>query len=169
MLFALVAVSLSTSLGSITVEAHPGTRLLAQADVVVVEGERHSLVDLQHELDVELHKSSPFIVPGVLFGLAAVSAIIGTIFIFPIGLGWTALILIAGFYLAAIVLLCVAIGTVIGAGVVQANRNKRIKALREEIAALKNEQPMPESLPPPPPPGVQNLPVVTPRLVLAHF
>ncbi len=169
MLFTLVAVSLSASFGSISVESHPSTRLLAEADVPVAASSSAALADLERQLGVEMHRPSPFIAPGILFGAAALCAIVGTIFIFPIGLGWGALIFIAVFYVAAIVLLCVAIGVVIGAGVTQANRNKRIKELKEQIAQLKSIEQQREMLPPPPPPGVQNIPSVTPRLVLAHF
>jgi len=167
MLFALVAVSLSTSFGSITVEAHPSTRLLDVVEAQMPASSSPELADLERQLQVELHRSSPFIAPGILFGAAALCAIVGSIFILPIGLGYAALIFIGVFYLAAIVLLCVAIGVVIGAGVVQANRNKHIKELREDIARLKTQDQM--LPPPPPPPGVQNIPTVTPRLVLAHF
>lgn len=167
MLFALVAVSLSASFGSITPEAHPGARLLAQADVVMSPAAAATLADLEHQLDVELRKSSPFIGPGILFGAAAISAIVGTIFIF-VRIGWAALLVIVVAYLAAIVFAAVGIGTAIAAGVVQAFRNKRVKELREEIAALKSRE---QQLPPPPPPpqGVQNFPAVTPQLVLVEF
>lgn len=168
MLFALVAVSLSTSFGSITPEAHPSTRLLAQADLAVPPNTTVALAELEHQLDVELHKTSPFIVPGVLFGAAALSAIVGTIFVF-VPIGWSALLVISIAYLAAVVFVAVAIGTVIAAGVVQARRNQRVKELREEIARLKSLAPQRELVPPPPPPAVQNLPTVGPQVVLATF
>ncbi len=166
MLFALVAVSLSTSFGSITLEAHPGARLLDVIEAQVPMTNSAALADLEHQLQVELHRSSPFIAPGILFGAAGLCAILGTIFIF-VPMGWAVLLVVPVFYIAAIVFLCVAIGVVIGAAVTQSNRNKHIQELRDEIARLKAIEQMPP--PPPPPPGVQNIPTVTPRLVLAHF
>jgi len=127
-----------------------------------------ALADLEHQLHVELNRSSPFIVPGVLFGAAALCGIIGTIFFF-IPIGWATLLVIPVFYVAAVVFLCIAIGTVIGAAVTQSKRNKRIEELRDQIAQLKAQEQQQMPPPPPPPPGVQNIPTVTPRLVLAHF
>jgi len=61
MILAFVA---AVSLGSISVDAHPSTHLL---DAPVLS--KMPLADLETQLDLELHRESPFIAPGIALGV----------------------------------------------------------------------------------------------------
>ncbi len=164
MLFAFVT-AVSVSLGSISVEAHPGARLL---DAPVLE--KMPLPELQIQLDMELHKPSPFVAPAVALGVGVLGGGLGTLFAFTT-VTWKTLLAAGGFYLLGAVGLIAAIVTLAQAVGEQSARNQRITQLRDEIAKRKRTPGYPEELSPPPLPPVetQYAPPVISRVVLAHF
>lgn len=164
MLFALVAISLSPSFGSITVEAHPSARLLAQAEVQLPTPPVVTLHELEDQLEDALHEPTPYIAPAILFGLAAVNGLFGAALLIPVSHGLSVLGPVVACCLAAGVLLCLAIAGVIIAAVVQGQRERDISALREDIARRKRSEPLPAA-----PPSAQSVSLVSPQFALAHF